>query len=516
VKKTLLFTIAIAIGCCIFFLSKINHTHTTAKTGLKVFDFPSRIYTGQAESIKLAHYITGCIYLNKAEFDKAILHYEQALKYVPSEAFEPVSLRLAAGYFYKGDKAKAFEIIETVVEKNPDSKDAHSLLAFLYTSENQLDKAEKEYRKVIELSPTDVSANILGSLADLYVFQNKPQEALEVYNQLIEKFPENRQLYVNKAIILANIKSIDSAIKEAKKVIDADEKNEEGYALLGILYEMNDQLPEASEAYKKALEIEPADLLVYQRLAGVYVLLKRFDDAVNQCNILIKLDPYNAKNYLDLALVYFFKKDFDKALNTITTALVAGLYDQRLYFARGFLYFFCKQDYNLAIDSFTESLKIKPDNKEAYFYLAVIYDKIGNTEKVYENLKKAIYYAPDMAKAYNYLSYRYAEAGINLDEALEMAKKAIELEPDNAAFLDTIGWVFYKRGELPEAKKFLEEAVLLENDPVINEHLGDVYNSLGMFKEALKYWEISVSLNKENKSLIDKIEQLKNSTNSNN
>ena len=113
-------------------------------------------------------------------------------------------------------------------------------------------------------------------------------------------------------------------------------------------------------------------------------------------------------------------------------------------------------------------------------------------------------------KAYNYIGYMWIDRDMNLDEAGEMIKKALDAEPDNGAFLDSLGWLHYKKGDYEQALKDLLRAVesLKKEDPVVFEHLGDTYHKLGKEAEALSYWQRSLAL-EDNPKVKEKIEALR-------
>jgi Flp pilus assembly protein TadD len=110
-----------------------------------------------------------------------------------------------------------------------------------------------------------------------------------------------------------------------------------------------------------------------------------------------------------------------------------------------------------------------------------------------ERLKKVIKINPEHADALNYLGYSYAEKGIHLDEAYSLVKKALALKPDNGYIMDSLGWVYFKSGKYEEALKvLLKAAETVKNDPVVLEHLGDVYDKLGQKEKARVSWGKSI------------------------
>jgi tetratricopeptide (TPR) repeat protein len=134
--------------------------------------------------------------------------------------------------------------------------------------------------------------------------------------------------------------------------------------------------------------------------------------------------------------------------------------------------------------------------------------------KDYENVAKAMMETleldPDNANANNLLGYMWAEQGINLDESIALIERALELEPDNGAFIDSLGWAYYKKGWLERALKQLELAASsIPDDPVILDHLGDVYFDLERFDEAEKAWEQSLENDPGSIEVKEKLNRLK-------
>ena len=105
----------------------------------------------------------------------------------------------------------------------------------------------------------------------------------------------------------------------------------------------------------------------------------------------------------------------------------------------------------------------------------------------------------------------WAEHNMHLDEAEEMIGRALQLDPNNGAYLDSLGWVHYRKGKYEDALKELLRAAqnLTRDDPVVLEHIGDTYSKLNRIPQALDYWQKAITLNPENKLLAEKIENTK-------
>jgi tetratricopeptide (TPR) repeat protein len=105
----------------------------------------------------------------------------------------------------------------------------------------------------------------------------------------------------------------------------------------------------------------------------------------------------------------------------------------------------------------------------------------------------------------------WVDRNMNLDEAGVMIKKALEIEPDNGAYIDSLGWFYFKKGDYARALSELLHAADLINppDPVVYEHIGDTYKSLGNTAQALTYWQKGLTLDPGNQSLTTKIDEAK-------
>ncbi|MBI5875278.1 MAG: tetratricopeptide repeat protein, partial [Deltaproteobacteria bacterium] len=112
--------------------------------------------------------------------------------------------------------------------------------------------------------------------------------------------------------------------------------------------------------------------------------------------------------------------------------------------------------------------------------------------------------------ALNYLGYTYAELGTNLEEALDLIKKALAIKPESGQIIDSLGWVYYKMGETDKAVSELERAIkYIPDDPVVLEHLGDAYLKKGLKDKAVDFYEKSLKIDPKNTKLKEKTEKLK-------
>jgi tetratricopeptide (TPR) repeat protein len=170
-------------------------------------------------------------------------------------------------------------------------------------------------------------------------------------------------------------------------------------------------------------------------------------------------------------------------------------------------FYFYKKRLEDSIRVYEAILEKNPDYLDGVFWLGVLYEEVGRRPDAIDMWKRALKIDDHHAPTLNSLGYVYAEEGIHLNEAEKMVKRALEKEPDNGVYLDSLGWVYFKKKEYRKAEEYLKKAVVSMQDPVIFEHLGDVYIALEKTGEALEYYQKGFLLSPESEELKEKIEK---------
>jgi len=153
-------------------------------------------------------------------------------------------------------------------------------------------------------------------------------------------------------------------------------------------------------------------------------------------------------------------------------------------------------------------------NPEGFnFMLGSIYERQKEFDKAETVFKKILESNPDHAATLNYLGYMLADQGLRLEESLQMIKKAVDLEPSNGAYLDSLGWVYFKLNRNDEAEAYLKKASdRVRKDPTVHDHLGDLYYRKGQYEQARVAWELSLAFGQDEEELRKiqkKVEELK-------
>jgi tetratricopeptide (TPR) repeat protein len=157
-------------------------------------------------------------------------------------------------------------------------------------------------------------------------------------------------------------------------------------------------------------------------------------------------------------------------------------------------------DYEGAIALVKNSLQTKPEDLDLNFALGSAYERAGNQNSAEKVFLDILSKHPDHAQTLNYLGYMWADNGVNLERAGEMLRKAVAAEPRNGAYIDSLGWMYFRQGNLDLAEKYLTDAShLLPRDATVHEHLGDVFAKRGNITRALKLYKDALTLEPEPK-----------------
>lgn len=155
-----------------------------------------------------------------------------------------------------------------------------------------------------------------------------------------------------------------------------------------------------------------------------------------------------------------------------------------------------------------EALVKFPQDYQLKFALGVLYHSLGDDQQSIAEMQKLLKENPEDATVLNYIGYTYVELGVQLDDAEKLIRKALSLKPDSGFIIDSLGWLFYAKGEYEQSLGYLLRAAkLIPDDPVILEHLGDVYQKLGEKEKALEMYQRSLKMKEEDR-VAAKIESL--------
>lgn len=283
--------------------------------------------------------------------------------------------------------------------------------------------------------------------------------------------------------------------------------------LKGLFLEHSENYNAAMEEYQKALSFDSKSGYLQLKIAVQYIKMKKYDKAISILKVLKDRIPVDVDAYLLLMLLYSEQGrslDSDKVYEEMLSKLYAedpgnikvAVSLANLKWENG--------DIPKAIGIYKKSLAIHPESVELRFWLGYIYDETGRRKEAVLQWERILEISPNNAEAMNALGYTYAEEGVNLTKAETLIKKALEIEPDSPAYLDSLGWVYFKKKDFHRAEKYIKKAVSFMRDPEILEHLGDVYYQLGEKDKAEKAWQEALDKKPGNKEIKEKLGRIRN------
>lgn len=451
---------------------------------------------------------------------------KDAAKAAPKEMLLPLCLSQIYGKFLKKPML-AIKHASQALELAPEDISPYLALVELYTDTGQPKKAEAILERALKSESSDadfwVQLGELCSRLDLKADGSSLQEKIRRVNALYQKAlgcdPGNLDVQEKAANFYFESKQYEAALPLLRKVIDAEEdpNSDDALALRERLARSlmdSGHRDQALEVLQKMADVAPKRVETHALIGDIHLLEGRLDAALNAYREVIRLDPSIAPAYLRVADLEMRIGQKEQAVATLTAArkqfpgaalvsysLAATLAQAKQY----------AQSLPLFEETLREAPASKPDLINGAFYLAygMAAEQSGDLERAATLLKKSIAVEPKTsAQACNYLGYMWVERGVHLREAGELILRAVSMEPKNGAYLDSLGWYYFRMADYPKAIENLlkASAVLPDPDSVVLEHLGDAYAASGDQAKALECWKKALALDAGNKGLEGKID----------
>jgi tetratricopeptide (TPR) repeat protein len=392
------------------------------------------------------------------------------------------------------DAIKAYDKLEAQIGV---TKDVSLQKTRIYQRMNKNDKAIEELKKLIALDPKD--AQPYGMLAEVYQSMGNKEKALETYNMILQIDPENPYIHLSLADYYRSNGEKEKSVEELKKAflnpdLDIDTKISilsSYYALISIHPELQEQALEMCELLIASHPSEPHAHAVYGDFLNQD---KKFDKARIEY---AKARDLGSKEFIVYSQILFLDSQlqlWDSLKNDSKEALELFPDQPLVYFFNGIANI-QKKNFSEAVTILNSGLKLIVDNKnlEAQFYtnLGDAYNELKQYPKSDESYEKSLAINPKDANVLNNYAYFLSVRNEQLEKAEEMSKLSNELEPTQASYEDTYGWIMYKMNKLQDAKIWIEKAMSngADKSAAVLEHYGDILFKLGDTARALENWQ---------------------------
>jgi tetratricopeptide (TPR) repeat protein len=417
-----------------------------------------------------AYFPKGIILLNQKRTAEAEQTVKQGLKYAPDS---PIGLYyLGRISLEAGNAEQAMSSFDRAMAVNPSFEPAYLAQASLYESRQEKGKAIAVLQK--------------------YLYHVNPRNK-DIRQHLI-------QLYVA-------IKDYAGGLAELEKILDDDPTDLDAQLRIALIYGEKKEFAKAIDRLTAILKVRPGELKVRDYLGYLYEETKEVSKAVEAYRLNIEQDPTFTDSHIHLGVLQYRHKKFSEAIAHLSEAARLAPKQPEPHIVLGLAYLQSEQ-FDKASSAFEEGIRHNPKNADLHFNLGTAYDKLNRFDDVVRAMETALSLDPHHADALNYLGYSYAERGIKIDQALSLTRRAVALKPENGYYVDSLGWAFYKSGYLAEALTEIKRAVaLVGDDPVIYEHLGEIYVKQQNLSDAREAWLHSLELDPSNEKLFQRFRE---------
>lgn len=399
---------------------------------------------------------------------------------------EQLSMEKFRMFLYLEDKERAIEEIEGLIIEYPAELKYRVVLGDLYLQLGMEEQALDCYEMVLSKDPENPIA--LYSLASYYQKKGEREKQKESLDKLLlnKKTDSQVKLNVMRQLILQNEQE---ATKDSMKIISlfnevlAIDEFDDQLPMLYAQYLMSKNMrDEAKPVLEHVLQLDPSNSAVRLMLVGEALSKENPKEVIGLCEPAMITNPDRIEFYFYLVLAYLTEDRFDEAIEV-------GEKAKKL------------------IDEETP----KELSSHIYSMLGDSYYRRGEKELMYEAYDKAIELNSSNWGTLNNYAYYLSVDRKELDKAEEMSYQAIKAEPQNPTFLDTYAWILFQKGEFEQARIYIDEALKHETEPsaAIQEHAGDIYYKLGEVDLALTFWKKASELGDASALLLNKIKQRK-------
>jgi tetratricopeptide (TPR) repeat protein len=452
------------------------------------------------------------LYSQLQEFELAIAQYRKILSGDPDN--KDVRLQLVTLLIRSKDYEGALDELSILTQREPGSIIGHYYEGKINLELKEYDKAERAFQRVLKLNESFLPA--LFDLAALYATSGKPDMAAETYQRILVSDPSEMTARERLIALYYKMGQKDLAEKHLREMKELIGPGNEQRRRLGLLYLRYGKLKESIDELTAIVSAWPNDEEARYYLAAALEESEDLDEAYRKFDLVAAGSDYFVNARVHMAYILEKQEKTGEAIELLRQTITqTSEHPPQLYLVLASLYEI-REEHESAIGALREGLQYNNENTDLYYRLGIILGKLKRIDESIKQMETVIEIDPRHADALNYIGYTYADENIHLDRALEFIEKAIKYKPNSGYIIDSLGWVYFRKGLYDKALTELKKAVeLAPHDPAIAEHLGDVYYKKQEYGNALKAYEKAISLeNVETERLQGKIKNTREQLNS--
>lgn len=428
-----------------------------------------------------------------------------------------VQLSIADAYARLEDYRNAIAAYDSVQQWQGQSVQLSARKVRAYQALNDTVGAIGEMRSLLATAPRNVDYNL--AMGNMLLMFGERDSALTYYDKAQQYEPENGATYLAKAQFynaIGDSVNYDQQTYQAlvSKDLDVASKVEVLADYARHLLVAKDSSARTENLFKVLIEQHPNEPQIRMLFSDYLAAKDDMKGAAEQMDYAVNLDPTDAQAWNRLLVLNIISENYEAAIAAGDRAIELNPNDIELYGYIAPAYYNIKQ-YDKAIEVYEKALAAvdSTDTEHRSMFLGGMGDakfSMGDTIGAFALYDQAIEIDPNNVSILNNYAYFLTLCNRDLDKAERMSAKTVQAEPQNATFLDTYAWVFYKRKEYTMAQLYIEMAIKNERHPSsdIYDHYGDILLAVGNKQEALKQWKKALELDAGNKELLEKVEKL--------
>jgi tetratricopeptide (TPR) repeat protein len=469
----------------------------------RAVQYAEEVGEGTGQEAQLLTQMAG-ILASAGKPDRAVRLLDLAIERDPAkpDAYFPKGMVLLNQKRY----AEAEQAVKQGLQHAADSAAGYYYLGRISAEAGNVEQAVASYERAIALNPSFEPAYLAE--ASFFESRQEKDKAIAVLQRYLQRAnPHNKEIRQHLIQLYINAKDYAGGLAELEKILEEDPGDLDAQLRMALIYGEKKEFGKAVDQLNAVLKARPAELKIRDYLGYMYEETRDFSKAVDAYQFNIQLDPTFVDSHIHLGVLQYRLKQFPSAIAHLSEAVRLNPKQAESHIVLGLAYLQSDR-YEEAVHAFEEGVRHHPKNADLHFNLGTAYDKLNRFDEVVREMEVTLALDPHHADALNYLGYSYAERGINIERALSLTRQAVALKPDNGYYVDSLGWAFYKSGMLNEALAEIKRAVaLVGDDPVIYEHLGEIYMKQDRPADAREAWLHSLELDPSNEKLLQRFRE---------
>jgi len=377
-------------------------------------------------------------------------------------------------------------VTQRLAKENPSRAYAQYLHGMLSAQNGRPEEALKYLDRSIALAEIE---GLHSARARVLLKLGRSDEAVVSLQKAVQNNPDDQGLRLTYARLLVDIKEYEKARIEFEKLHQASPEDAELLFTLGLLSLESQRLDDAEKYMMMLVRLKQREGEAQYYLGRIYENRKQYEAAIEWYRE-VHVGEYKFDARLRIADMLGISGRTEEAIEHLDAMLMGSQSDGslvRIYISKGELLRSARR-YEQALEVFNTALGIVPGNSDLLYSRALVAEKLGRIDLLEADIRTILKTEPDNAHALNALGFTLSDQTDRYQEAYGYIKRAIEIMPDDAAIIDSWGWVHYRLGEYDKAIDLLRKALSHFNDAEIAAHLGEVLWVSGNQEEATSVW----------------------------